>query len=411
MEKVDIAIIGGGLSGLTAAYYLENEGFSPIILEAEESIGGRLKTDYHNGYKLDHGFQVYLSDYPEGMKILDYDSLNLHPFKPGAIVVNESGLHRISDPVRMPGSLLSTVFSRLGSFSDKLKILRLKKFLSNKSIDEIFNTSDTDTYTYLKDFGFSQKMISNFFQPFFSGIFLENRLETSSRMFEFVYKMFAEGDATLPEKGISAIPLHMAEKLNKTKINLNHKVKSIDGKTIICEGDRRFEANKILISTPPNNLLKQLIPSINFAGHGVTNIYFSTDKPPTKYNMIMLNACKEKLINNLCIPTNVTESYAPRGKALISISINGNIDVNDELLLNIKNEMSQWFGAAANQWEYLRHYNINYALPNNNVCKNTLDLKDLTIKEDIYKTGDYLLNGSINAAMKSGRLAAEILSE
>ena len=33
----------------------------------------------------------------------------------------------------------------------------------------------------------------------FAGIFLETELSTSSRMFEFVFKMFAQGDVAIPE--------------------------------------------------------------------------------------------------------------------------------------------------------------------------------------------------------------------
>ena len=60
MDKIDakVYIIGAGLSGLIAANVLENNGFCPIIIEATDQIGGRVKTDIVDGYQLDHGFQV-----------------------------------------------------------------------------------------------------------------------------------------------------------------------------------------------------------------------------------------------------------------------------------------------------------------------------------------------------------------
>ena len=69
---------------------------------------------------------------------------------------------------------------------------------------------------YLEKLGFSNGIITDFFKPFFSGIFLETELETSSRMFEFVYKMFGEGDATLPKAGIEAIPKQLLTNLKTT---------------------------------------------------------------------------------------------------------------------------------------------------------------------------------------------------
>ena len=76
-------------------------------------------------------------------------------------------------------------------------------------------------FQYLQDFGFSEKMITRFFKPFFAGIFLETELNTSSRMFEFVYKMFGEGYAVIPKDGIQAIS-------NQLKANLKNSTFAFD---------------------------------------------------------------------------------------------------------------------------------------------------------------------------------------
>ena len=74
--------------------------------------------------------------------------------------------------------------------------------MGKKSVQDIFTTKEQTTLSYLKEFGFSKQIISDFFLPFFTGIFLETELKTSSRMFEYVFKMFAEGMAYIPENGI-----------------------------------------------------------------------------------------------------------------------------------------------------------------------------------------------------------------
>src|SRR5436190_2156779 len=81
------------------------------------------------------------------------------------------------------------------TFTDKLRMLRLKLKLSGKSIEEIFSEQEITTTEYLKKEGFSGTIMNQFFRPFMTGIFLEDQLITSSRMFEFVFKMFSEGDA------------------------------------------------------------------------------------------------------------------------------------------------------------------------------------------------------------------------
>ena len=106
-------------------------------------------------------------------------------------------------------------------FSDKLKILKLNRHLKKKSISAIFKTPETTTLAYLQKLGFSEAMLQDFFKPFFSGIFLEPNLDTSSRMFEFVYKMFGDGLAVIPKSGMQAISNQLKKGLKNTKIHFS----------------------------------------------------------------------------------------------------------------------------------------------------------------------------------------------
>jgi hypothetical protein len=57
----------------------------------------------------------------------------------------------------------------------------------------------------------------------------------------------------------------------------------------------------------------------------------------------------------------------------------------------------------------LKTYKVKYALPNLTVLKDDLTITDMKISDNLYCCGDHLLNGSINAAMKSGRLLADLI--
>ena len=169
MNKKDckIHIIGGGVSGLIAARVLEKKGFNPIILEASERVGGRIKTDIIEGYQLDHGFQVLLTAYPAVKKYLDYDALDLQFFLPGASIFKAHTQSIIGDPLRDVSLLISTLFSGIGSISDKFKILKLNHKIKKKSLTDIFSEKEQTTLSYLKEFGFSKDMLNDFFIPFF----------------------------------------------------------------------------------------------------------------------------------------------------------------------------------------------------------------------------------------------------
>ena len=48
-KNVQIVIIGGGLTGLSLAYFLELKGISSLIIEARKRLGGRIYTKYNDG--------------------------------------------------------------------------------------------------------------------------------------------------------------------------------------------------------------------------------------------------------------------------------------------------------------------------------------------------------------------------
>src|ERR1700741_3828513 len=209
----DVLIIGAGLAGLACARHLADAGVSFQIIEASDGIGGRVRTDKVEGFLLDRGFQVLLTAYPEAQRTLDYYALDLKKFAPGAFSWFAGRLNKLVDPWRTPGAWSEALRSDFGGFFDKLRIVRLRSSLRNTSIDRIFKRPERSTKDSLVAAGFSEEFVHRFFRPFFGGIFLDGELKSSSRMFEFVFKMLSEGDIAVPTRGMGAIPAQLAAKL------------------------------------------------------------------------------------------------------------------------------------------------------------------------------------------------------
>lgn len=408
-DNTDVIIIGAGLAGLTAARVLKDAGKTIQILEASDHVGGRVWTDTVDGFRLDRGFQVLLTAYPETKRFLDYSALELRKFDPGALILNKNGMTKIGDPLRQPGALFSTLLSPAGTLSDKMRMLGLKLKLAGKNIDRIFAEDQTTTLAYLMDAGFSERMISQFFKPFMTGIFLENQLSTSSRMFEFVFKMFSEGDAAIPAKGMGMIPLQLARALSSDEITFNERVDSIDGNRMTTFSGSVYQAKYILIATDQLNLPKPIQHEAR-SYHSVTNMYFTSAGRPFSAPLIALNTLPEKLVNNIAVMDRISPAYSNNGDSLISLSLVGNHagTNSNELQKKVVDEMQYWFPQAVH-WKHLKTYHIPYALPDDDQVTNEPDYQLLKLNPECFVCGDYLMNGSINAAMKSGRLAAEAI--
>ena len=409
--KPKIIIIGAGIAGLSAAIYLHRKGFDIQILETSDSAGGRIKTDIVDGFRLDHGFQVLLTAYPEAVALLDYKALNLKAFLPGATVLHDGGIFEIADPFRRPSATFATVFAPVGSLKDKINTFVLKLKLLRKSIKTIFSQPEKTSLAQLQNYGFSPKMIDLFYKPFFSGIFLENDLTTPNRMFDFVMKMFSEGDATIPALGMREIPKQLVNILPANSILFHTKVSKIESDTIFCDDGNSYVADKIVVATEATGFVKNYISVSKTKSHAVTNIYFEANIAPTSKAVVILNAStNKKYVNNITVLTNVSKAYAPKDKVLISVSVNGIPEENDlDLAELMKAEVQPWFAEAKN-WKFIKSYRINYALPDLDTLSDEIKLSQFKIKENLYVCGDFMLNGSLNAAMKSGRLVAELIA-
>ena len=102
-------IVGAGISGLACAAALVAAGRRPVVLEASDGVGGRLRTDIVDGYRLDRGFAVLFEAYPEARAQLDLQALDLRPFAPGADVYLGGGrMATLSDPLRAPRSIFDS---------------------------------------------------------------------------------------------------------------------------------------------------------------------------------------------------------------------------------------------------------------------------------------------------------------
>ncbi|WP_224491123.1 NAD(P)/FAD-dependent oxidoreductase [Robertkochia flava] len=405
MEKKDhkIHIIGAGISGLIAALILERHGYQPVVIEATDRVGGRVKTDIVNGYQLDHGFQVLLTAYPAAQNYLDLEALELQRFLPGAAIFKDGKINVLGDPLRNIRLLLPTLFSGTGTLADKIKVLKLNSGLKRSTLPEIFEKPEKTTMQYLQDLGFSEKMIEEFFRPFFGGIFLEPRLETPSRMFEFVYKMFGEGYAALPKAGMEAIPKQIKGQLKNTRFLFNTKARSVsDGQIVLADGTS-LESDYTIIATAAGPLVSNL-KNQDIQWVSCDTLYFETGAPRIKKHLIGLIAQKDALINNIFYHTSLP-SISKGERHLLSVTVVKEHQLSaQDLIDQVRNELKTL--CNIDTLSLLKHYSISQALPQLNGLHYEMLPSETQLTTTIFLAGDYLLNGSLNAAMLSGERAA-----
>ncbi len=414
-----VVIIGAGLSGLTCSKLLHGAGVEVVVLDAADGIGGRVRTDHVDGFQLDRGFQVLLTAYPEARLQLDYGALDLKTFASGSLIRTDDGFQRLSDPWRHPSQLFQTALARVGSIADKMRVAKLRAAATQGSINDRSSRGHQTTDSELRSFGFSDDMIRRFLRPFLSGVFLEPELETSAQMMYFVFRMFSTGDAALPAAGMAAIPQQLAATIPEHSIRLNSPISSISvdsamGNQVKLATGETLSAAQVVLATDQTAAAK-LLPSLPAVRkpRSVRCVYFAAPDAPVTQRMLVLNGAGTEPpdggpVNNLCVPSQIAESYASNGKALVSASV---LDTNistDELPAAVKRQLQNWFGNSVEDWKHLRTYEIPAALPNLAEPRFTAAQSSLLV-DGIYVCGDHRTNGSINGAMQSGRETAEAI--
>jgi phytoene dehydrogenase-like protein len=275
-----VYVVGAGLAGLRCARRLHEKGVAVTVLEASDGVGGRVRTDRVDDFLLDRGFQVLLTAYPEAREALDYRELELHPFYPGAMVRTGGKLVTVADPFRRRWDGLRTALAPVGSLGDKLKVAKLRRRVTSGSLEELFARPETTTREALAAEGFSEVIVDRFFRPLFGGVLLDRELGTSSRMFEFVYRMFALGDVALPTRGMGAIGEQLAGGLPPDCVRLRQRVTAVgDGGLTLADG-QRLPARAVVVATD-GPTASQLVGGEPPAPGSVAAscLYFAADRP------------------------------------------------------------------------------------------------------------------------------------
>jgi len=402
-----VIIVGAGLSGLCCARRLQEQGIRCVLLEASDGVGGRIRTDVLEGFRLDRGFQVFLTSYPEAKAILDYPALRLQPFLPGALVRYQGRFYQLTDPWRRPFAALGSLWSPIGSLADKLRVAGFRSRTLRGTIEKLFRDPETTSLQALQDAGFSTSMIERFFRPFLGGIFLDRELGTSSRMLNFVFRMFSLGAACLPAEGMEAIPKQLAATLPPDSIRPGARVVRIQPGSVTLATGEELLAQAIVVAVEGRAAAELLGDPISGAGQGTTCLYFSAPHPPLDQPILVLNGDGSGPINNLCVPTVAAPSYGPGNQSLVSATVLGTTSDSLRLLAEVREQLEEWFGTAVKNWRHLRTYSIPYALPAQAPPALSVPERPVQWQPGIYVCGDHRDNASIQGAMVSGRRAGD----
>lgn len=366
-------VIGGGLAGISAALTLQEAGETVELFEASDDLGGRVRSDYIDGYILDRGFQLINSGYSELKRLDVIKEIEFCKADRTIDVVTPFGVTSIGDPRIHP---LMGFRSPLGSLKEKVSVLTFLGDKPNSSIslrDALLASGTGNFY-------------ENLLKPFLRGVFLDELESVDSAYGREIIKSFILGDSGLPSAGVGALTEALGARLEN--VSLNSPIESL----------AQFEGKKIIVATDSSTASRLLARDDDFAAVNSVTWYHSIPAGLIQSKRLRVTSTHSPLVNSIAI-SNVVAQYAPEDKTLISSTALR--AMNDQ---DAAGEIGKFWGINPSEFEFIKRYEISDSLPSFKPGRN--GITSARVSDSVFIAGDYLTAGSQNGALLSGRLAA-----
>ncbi len=377
--QFDCIVVGAGLAGLTTARKLQSYGKSVLVLEASDRVGGRVKSDYRDGFIFDHGFQVINPRYPEVAKSKVLKSLDFKYI---------SGSIRLADLDIKVGYNLGSLSSDIGNSLEKFKFI---SFVLNPKVSLEKNFGH-----YTADF---PKLYANVLAPFLSGVFLTDPRDISAVVAQQILRSFIKSLPGVPANGVSAFSEKLAEPLNNLKTS--SVVEKISGNQVHTD-QGTFKAKSIVVACNPTSANKLIGTRESIQMLSSTTMYFGCSEKLFNAKYLVISA-KSSLVNSI-VMSQVSSKYAPRGVNLISATSLSPLSEQE-----FRGELAKLWQANTAKWDSLARYEIKESLPFHGSGKPLSS--NLQISENLFVVGDHRSMPSQQGAMKSGADAARLINQ
>ena len=229
-----VAIVGGGISGLSSAYYLSKGGLNPVLIEARPRLGGVIQTERVEGCVVEAGPDSFLSVKPAAMDLIrelglgdevigSNDHLRkTYVWKRGRLVALPDGLMMM-----VPTRILPMVTTSLVSWPTKIR-MGLELFRSPRN-----GISDQSVADFVASH-YGAEAVDYLAEPLLSGIYGGSPEELSvrsvlPRFVEMAQKYGSLTKGVLAERRRAPAQANSAPLFRTLKAGLSQLIEAITG--------------------------------------------------------------------------------------------------------------------------------------------------------------------------------------
>jgi phytoene dehydrogenase-like protein len=394
--RAEVAVVGAGLAGLSAATRLAAAGCDVQVFEAGGHAGGRLATERIDGFVIDRGFQVLNTGYPRAAD-LDLDALALGWFERGAVIRVDGRAHRVVDPRKRPAAALGTATAPIGSLREKAALTAFSLRAGYAPVGQLLRSPEQTAEQALRAAGVGDTALERFLRPFLAGVLLEDRLDTSSRYLDLLWRSFVRGAIGLPAEGMQAIGTQLAGRLSAGRVHLRTPVRSVSPGSVTTDSGT-WTADAVVVATDPGTAA-ELLPAIEAgAPRQVTTHLHVLPQSPWTSPLIVLGQPGGRLVNSVVV-SDAQPRYSPDRRALVASST-----LTQTREDQVRAEIAAAHDVSPSDLEHLTSVTVRDAQP---AAVPPLRLRQpVDLGDGLYVCGDHRDTPSIQGAMASGARTA-----
>jgi predicted NAD/FAD-dependent oxidoreductase len=397
MTDHEVVIVGAGLAGLAAAVTLHRAGTPCVVLEAADDVGGRVRTDVVDGFRLDRGFQILNPAYPAIRRLVDVGALDLGRYWRAVRIADDDRVSLLGNPVDTPKALRDIAARRYLSAKDLAALGALSARVAAGPAKAILDRDDRTTLDELRRAGVSARAVETVFRPFLSGVFLEHDLTTSARFFQLVWRSFLRSAPSLPSLGMGELPRQLARTLPTAAVHLEAPVEEVRPGRVRTAGGETWTARAVVVATDGTAAARLAGVEEPRWNSGVT-WYFAPPRSPLREPVIVVDA-RGGPVANTSVVSEVCPGYAPPGAALVSASALGVLPEDE-----VRRALGRMYRTDASRWPLVQRYEIAHALPSMPPPHEIR--RPVRLGDGVYVCGDHRDTSSLQGALASGARAA-----